>query len=180
LVLEGLSKLLKILQDSPEAFFVDVYLRETISCVCDLEHVEGVRQPFAKLYHQGLRVLVFFEERNNILDEYFESALIAEFFDITEPTQGIRYEVEKHFGVLLVHLVKKLFDQRLNFRVRVLEKQSNIAHVTLDLDHIVERQMGDDGEGGLPDPRILLVEVHVQVAVVGLDDVGKSVEKVAH
>ena len=76
--------------------------------------------------------------------------------------------------------MEKLLYQAFNFRILVLEEQGHIAHIALDLDHIIEGEMGDDSEGGLSDLRILLMQVLIEILVIGFDDVGEAVKQIAH
>lgn len=99
---------------------------------------------------------------------------------VAETGQCIGDEIEEHLRVLLVHLVEKLLDQTLYLRVLVLEEQGHVTHVALDLDHVVQGEMGNDRQSGLTHLSILLVQVLIEVFVVGLDDVGEAVQQVSH
>ena len=99
---------------------------------------------------------------------------------VTEARQGIRNKVEKCFGVLFVEFVEELPHQVSNLKVWVSEYDCKVAKVRLNLDHIIQRQMSDDGQGIFPDIRVPIMEVLVEATNVGLNYIWKSVKQVAH
>lgn len=76
--------------------------------------------------------------------------------------------------------MEKLFDQTLDLRVGVLEKESNIAHIALYFDHIIQGEVGDDCQGGLSDPGVSFMEVLIQRPIVGFYDVREPMQEVPH
>ena len=76
--------------------------------------------------------------------------------------------------------MEKLFNQTLYLLITILKQKGHIAHITFNFDHIVQREMSDNSQSGLPHSGILLMKILVEVSVVRLNYVWKTVQEITH
>lgn len=92
----------------------------------------------------------------------------------------LREHVVDELGLFFIDFVEEYVGEVLQLHARVFEEDGDVAHFSLDLDHIVEDEMGQDYHRGLADVGVGVVQVLIQVATVRLHQVGEPVQQVAH
>ena len=122
--------------------------------------------------YQALEQFVFLNKTKNVFHNGPEWFLFNSFLRVTQSGDDVRHHVVQSVA-LLGQLGKEEFGEAGDLVDRVHDAARHVGDLPLHLDHVVEDEVGEDGQGVGPHAHGLVVKPRVHARSPGLHRVGK-------